>query len=183
MRRRKAAIISPGRAFYFRRFFVRGWFRSRIMRGYSPPLLRVNGQGDVSPVPLHPRHRAENLPLARYAPRWLHLAERVGLDLPVSTHPLAAVLAASPGCAPAFPPGFPDAHNCPAVSPQSVCRYLMADIKEAGSGLFHSETMKTCSDALVPAEIGEPKVGRRGLAAREGGQRRIETGQNCPEQF
>ena len=54
---------------------------------------------------------------------------------------------------------------------------------QTGSSVNVPETTILPSDALVPAEIGEPKVGRRGLAARDGGQRRIETGQNCPEQF
>ena len=41
---------------------------------------------------------------ARYAPLRLHLADRAGLDVPVSTDPLTTVMAVSPGCAPAFPP-------------------------------------------------------------------------------
>ena len=40
----------------------------------------------------------------RYAPLRLHLADRAGLDVPVSTDPLTTVMAVSPGCAPAFPP-------------------------------------------------------------------------------
>ena len=46
-----------------------------------------------------------------------------GTRRPVSTRPLAAVLAASPGCAPAFSPGFLDAPNPPAVSPQLTCNF------------------------------------------------------------
>ena len=34
-----------------------------------------------------------------------------------------------------------------------------------------------------PLEIGEPEKGRQGQAARDGGLRRTETGQNCREQF
>ena len=33
-----------------------------------------------------------------------------------------------------------------------------------------------------PLEIGEPEKGRQGQAARDGGLRRTETGQNCREQ-
>ncbi|MEN0617018.1 hypothetical protein AAIG38_21465, partial [Klebsiella indica] len=44
-----------------------------------------------------------------------------GNFVPVSTRPLATVLAASPGCAPAFPPGFLDAPNPLAVSQQPIC--------------------------------------------------------------
>ena len=120
---------------------------------------------------------------ARYAPRRLHLAERVGLNIPVSTHPLAAVLAASPGCAPAFPPGFPDAPNCPAVSPQSICHYPMAETKEAGSGLYHPETPGHAAMPWYPLKSAnrrsEDAGWPPGMAARDESRH----GQNCPEQF
>ncbi|TLV19841.1 hypothetical protein FE839_08505, partial [Klebsiella indica] len=106
----------------------------------------------VSPVPLHPRHCAENLPLRgplhsgfiwRTGRDSTLLVPSLGLALPgpaqalfkiapgnfvpVSTRPLAAVLAASPGCAPAFSPGFLDAPNPHAVSPLFVRGFSEAE--------------------------------------------------------
>ena len=65
--------------------------------------LRVNGMGGVHPPPMPPGIALKTA-AARYAPLRLHLADRAGLDVPVSTDPLTTVLAVSPGCAPAFPP-------------------------------------------------------------------------------
>ena len=81
---------------------------------FSNP-LRVNGMGAFRPPPMTPGIALKTA-AARCAPRRLHLAERAGLDIPVSTCPLTAVLAVSPGCAPAFPPVFLTRLNPLAVS-------------------------------------------------------------------
>jgi hypothetical protein len=105
----------------FLRWFAREGFRTleHVFRGIfrsllryvpctmHPPLfshpLRVNGMAGVSLAPMPPGIALKTA-AARYAPLRLHLADRAGLDIPVSTDPLTTVLAVSPGCAPAFPP-------------------------------------------------------------------------------
>ena len=99
--------IKPGMSFYaglrergehILEYVFWGVFRSLLWHvpfTVNPPLflrpLRVNGI-------------ALKTAATRYAPLRLHLADRAGLDVPVSTDPLTTVLAVSPGCAPAFPP-------------------------------------------------------------------------------
>ena len=92
------------------KYVFRGIFRSLLRYVpctmhpplFSPP-LRVNGMAGVSLAPMPPGIALKTA-AARYAPLRLHLADRAGLDIPVSTDPLTTVLAVSPGCAPAFPP-------------------------------------------------------------------------------
>ena len=92
------------------KYVFRGIFRSLLRYvpcTMHPPLfshpLRVNGMAGVSLAPMPPGIALKTA-AARYAPLRLHLADRAGLDVPVSTDPLTTVLAVSPGCAPAFPP-------------------------------------------------------------------------------
>ena len=63
----------------------------------------------------------------RSAPLWLHLADRAGLDIPVSTVPLTTVLVVSPGCAPAFPPVFLMRLNPHAAIPSLFCCDIIAE--------------------------------------------------------
>ena len=92
------------------KYVFRGIFRSLLRYvpcTMHPPLfshpLRVNGMAGVSLAPMPPGIALKTA-AARYAPLRLHLADRAGLDVPVSTDPLTTVMAVSPGCAPAFPP-------------------------------------------------------------------------------
>ncbi len=102
--------------------------------------LRVNGMGG-HPPPMPPGIALKTA-VARYAPLRLHLVDRAGLNLPVSTCPLTALFvpamgitppgpnadvvqkrsgrfcpAASPRCAPAFSPVFLTRLNPRAVLP------------------------------------------------------------------
>ena len=112
--------------------------------------LRVNGMGGVHPPPMPPGIALKTA-AARYAPLRLHLADRAGLNLPVSTCPLAALFvpamgltppgpnadvvqkrsrrfcpAARPRCAPAFSPVFLTRLNPRAVLPwPSRCDTLL----------------------------------------------------------
>ena len=80
-----------------------GMFRSRCIRHFSHTRCGVTAWGAFRSPPMTPGIALKTA-AARYAPLRLHLADRAGLDVPVSTDPLTTVLAVSPGCAPAFPP-------------------------------------------------------------------------------
>ncbi|WP_308563717.1 hypothetical protein, partial [uncultured Klebsiella sp.] len=65
----------------------------------------------------------------------------------VSTRPLAAVLAASPGCAPAFSPGFLDAPNPHAVSPLFVSGFSVAENHKKSYILYISARISSVSES------------------------------------
>ena len=64
--------------------------------------LRVNGMGGVHPPPMPPGIALKTA-AARYAPLRIHLADRAGLNLPVSTCPLAALFVPVMGLTPPGP--------------------------------------------------------------------------------
>ena len=85
------------------KYVFRGIFRSLLRYvpcTMHPPLfphpLRVNGMAGVSLAPMPPGIALKTA-AARYAPLRLHLADRAGLNLPVSTCPLAALFDPSMG--------------------------------------------------------------------------------------
>ena len=85
------------------KYVFRGIFRSLLRYvpcTMHPPLfshpLRVNGMAGVSLAPMPPGIALKTA-AARYAPLRLHLADRAGLNLPVSTCPLAALFVPAMG--------------------------------------------------------------------------------------
>ncbi|MFH2846422.1 hypothetical protein, partial [Klebsiella sp. KE9456] len=70
-----------------------------------------------------------------------------GNFVPVSTRPLAAVLAASPGCVPAFPPGFLDAPTPHAVSPLFVSGFSEAENHKKSHILYISARISSVSES------------------------------------
>ena len=93
--------------------------------------------GGVSLAPMTPGIALKTA-ASRSAPLRLHLADRAGLDIPVSTCPLTAVLAVSPGCAPAFPPVF-----LTRLNPRRTTRLLFnSDIIAEGSSSDSSKSME-----------------------------------------
>ena len=126
------------------KYVFRGIFRSLLRYvpcTMHPPLfshpLRVNGMAGVSLAPMPPGIALKTA-AARYAPLRLHLADRAGLNIPVSTCPLTAVLAVSPGCAPAFPPVF-----LTRLNPRRTTRLLFnSDIIAEGSSSDSSKSME-----------------------------------------
>ena len=91
------------------KYVFRGIFRSLLRYvpcTMHPPLfshpLRVNGMAGVSLAPMPPGIALKTA-AARYAPLRLHLADRAGLNLPVSTCPLAALFVPAMGLTPPGP--------------------------------------------------------------------------------
>ncbi len=127
--------------------------------------------------------------VARYAPLRLHLADRAGLNLPVSTCPLAALFvpamgltppgpnadvvqkrsgrfcpAASPRCAPAFSPVFLTRLNPRAVLPwPSRCDILAEGFSAAEWSAWNN---RTCRRGLARLKIAEAQAAGGGKPYR-----------------